>query len=65
ADVLESAWEDIFGTAAVSIIEVHDWIDGIDERVRAAIERARKRFDLDISRSGEFWVVRNRALGTA
>jgi FkbM family methyltransferase len=65
ADVLESAWEDIFGTAAVSIIEVHDWIDGIEERVRAAIERARQRFDLDITRSGEFWVVRNRALGAA
>jgi FkbM family methyltransferase len=65
ADVLESAWEDIFATAAVSIIEVHDWIEGIEERVRRLLERACKRFDLDISRSGEFWVVRNRALATA
>lgn len=65
ADVLESAWEDIFGTAAVAIIEVHDRNDGIEERVRATLERARQRFDLDISRSGELRVVRNRALGAA
>jgi hypothetical protein len=65
ADVLESAWEEIFGTAAVSIIEVHDWIEGIEERVRRLLERARQRFDLEVSRSGEFWVVRNRALAAA
>lgn len=62
ADVLESAWDDIFRTTAVSIIEVHDWIDGIKERVNGAIEQAKKHFDLEVSRSGEFWVIRNKAL---
>jgi len=62
ADVLEASWADIFRTTAVSIIEIHDWIEGIDGRVREVIDRAKRQFDLDVSRSGEFWVIRNRAL---
>lgn len=62
AEVLESAWQDIFATTAVAIIEVHDWIDGVRERVNVVIEQAKKHFDLESSRSGEFWVIRNKAL---
>lgn len=62
ADVLEASWTDIFRTTAVCIIEIHDSIAGIEVRLRKVIEVARRQFDLDISRSGEFWVIRNRAL---
>lgn len=62
ADVLESAWDDIFRTTAVFIVEVHSWIEGVEERAIGAIELARKHFDLEISKSGEFWVIRNKAL---
>jgi FkbM family methyltransferase len=63
ADVLESAWEDIFATTTVAIIEVHDWIEGVAARVNRTIEQAREKFDLQLSRSGEFLIVRNKALG--
>jgi FkbM family methyltransferase len=62
AEVLESAWQDIFATSAVAIIEVHDWMGGVRERVNAVIEQAKTRFDLESSRSGEFWIIRNKAL---
>jgi FkbM family methyltransferase len=62
AEVLEASWRDIFRTTAVSIIEIHDWIEGIEARMRRIIDDATKQFDLEVSRSGEFWVVRNRAL---
>jgi FkbM family methyltransferase len=62
AEVLERAWNEIFRSTAVAIIEVHDWIDGVEARVTRVVEQAKKRFDLDISRSGEFLVIRNRAL---
>lgn len=65
ADVLEAAWSDIFRTTAVSVIEVHDWISGVEQRVNGVIEQAKKRFDLEISKSGEFWVIRNKALAAA
>ena len=62
ADVLESAWQDIFGSTMISIIEVHDWIGGVQERVNRVIDQARMHFDLDVSRSGEFLVIRNKVL---
>jgi len=65
AEVLEASWADIFRTTAVSIIEVHGTLEGIEARVRKVVEDAKKRFDLDISTSGEFWVIRNRALLSA
>lgn len=62
AEVLESSWKDIFGSTAISIIEVHDSIDGVQERVERVIDQARMHFDLEISRSGEFRVIRNKTL---
>jgi FkbM family methyltransferase len=65
ADVLEASWETIFGCTAVSIIEIHHWLDGIEARIDRVLEKARTTFELDISRSGEFWIIRNAALAGA
>ena len=62
ADVLEASSAEIFRTTAVCIIEIHDWIEGVEARVRKVIDGARRQFDLDVSRRGEFCVIRNKAL---
>lgn len=59
AEVLEASADDIFSTTAISIIEVHDWIDGIKERVSKVIEKCKDKYSLDISHNSEFLILQN------
>ena len=59
ADVLEVSADDIFESTMVSIIEVHDWQDGVKERVNNVFEQCRDKYDLRISNNGEFTIVRS------
>lgn len=59
AVVLEASADDIFITTAISIIEVHDWIDGIQERVSKIVEKCSDKYSLDIAHNGEFLIVKN------
>lgn len=62
ADVLEASADDIFSSTAIVILEVHEWIEGIEARVSKVLESVKRKYLLDISRSGEFLMITNRAL---
>lgn len=64
ADVLEASGDVIFAKTKISIIEVHDWMPGIKERVEKVINDCGHRLDLAVSMNGEFWIIENRALNT-
>jgi FkbM family methyltransferase len=58
AELLESAWREIFGMTELVVMEVHDWIPEIRDRVEAVLGEARQEFDLAIAQSGEFMCIR-------
>ena len=60
ADVLEASAGSIFARTKVSIIEVHDWIHGVEERVNRVIQRFQSQHDLETQYCGEFLVIVNR-----
>ena len=62
AEVFEASASSIFARTRVSIVEVHDWIDGVPERVHRVVEQHRKQYQLDVEYHGEFWVITNRTL---
>jgi len=59
AAVLEASADEIFSTTTISIIEVHNWIDGIEERVSEVIKKCKDKYSLDISHNGELLIVKN------
>lgn len=58
-DVLMASWREIFSKTKVLILEIHHWIPNCAESVNGVIEEAKKAFNLDITHSGEFTVIRN------
>jgi FkbM family methyltransferase len=58
AELLESAWREIFGITELVVMEVHDWISGIRDRVEAVLGETRQEFDLAITQAGEFMCIR-------
>jgi len=58
AELLESAWREILGMTDLVVMEVHDWIPGVRDRIEAVLREARQEFDLEITQSGEFMCIR-------
>ena len=58
AELFESAWSDILRITDLVVVEIHDWIPGVRDRVEAVLEQARREFDLEISHAGEFTCIR-------
>ena len=58
AELFESAWKQIFSVTDLVVMEIHDWIPGVRERVDAALERARQEFELEISQTGQFTCIK-------
>jgi FkbM family methyltransferase len=58
AELLESAWREILDVTDMVVMEVHDWIPGIRDRVDAVLREAREEFDLAITQAGEFTCIR-------
>jgi FkbM family methyltransferase len=58
-DVLGSSWRDILGRTRLLILEVHDWIPGCTQAIAKIIGEANYVFNLEVSYSGEFTVIRN------
>lgn len=58
AELFESAWRDILQMTDLVVMEIHDWIPGVRERVEVVLQQARREFDLDISQAGEFTCIR-------
>lgn len=59
AAVLTANWKEIFSRTKVLILEVHPWIPNVAESVNGVIEEAEKYFNLNITHSGEFKIIRN------
>jgi len=65
AELLESAWREIFLMTELVVMEVHDWIPGVRDRVEAVLDKAREEFDLAITQAGEFLCIRPTARARA
>jgi FkbM family methyltransferase len=60
AELLESSWREIFSITDLVMMEIHDWIPGVRDRVESVFQLARKEFNLEFSKSGEFTCIRSR-----
>lgn len=58
-DVLTSSWREILEKTKLLIIEVHDWIPGCTQAIARVVEEASEVFNLEVSNSGEFTLIRN------
>jgi FkbM family methyltransferase len=65
ADLLESAWRQMFHLTELIVMEIHDWIPGVTDRVAAVLEQARKEFDFSMESLGEFVLIRPVPIGQA
>ena len=64
AEVLERSGQAMFTMTDVIVIEIHDKVPGVRERVERVLERASEAFDLGVTRSGEFTCIRPTPLVT-
>ena len=59
AEVLEASAGTIFSKTTISIIEVHDWIDEVKERVSDIVDKNKEKYNLEVLYNGEFLIVKN------
>jgi FkbM family methyltransferase len=58
-DVLGSSWRDILQKTQLLILEVHECIPGCTQAIAKLIDEASEVFNLEVSYSGEFTLLRN------
>lgn len=64
AEVLERSGKAIFAMSDLLVMEIHDKVSGVRERVERVLERASKEIDLEVTRSGEFTCIRRKPSAT-